>query len=247
MPSRRIRSAALRPLGRAFVATLAVVVGVAVSAGPARAQDFTMKFATLTINDIQHEFIKMYKAELEKTTNNRIKVDVYPAGQLGGGAGRPRACGSERSRRRPDRRSCSSAPIRASRAWPWPACSRTSSTCGAPSWCRSCARPSARSPARAASCCSASWCTTPRRSCSKRRSPSLRISPASASACWRARASRRRSMRSAARRCRCRSARCCPPCTRARSTAPIPACRCSSRSSTTTAPPTCSTPIFGRS
>ena len=43
-----------------------------------------MKFATLTINDVQHEFIKMYKAELEKTTNNRIKVDIYPAGQLGG-------------------------------------------------------------------------------------------------------------------------------------------------------------------
>ena len=42
-----------------------------------------MKFATLTINDVQHEFIKMYKAELEKATNNRIKVDVYPAGQLG--------------------------------------------------------------------------------------------------------------------------------------------------------------------
>ena len=43
-----------------------------------------MKFATLTINDVQHEFIKMYKAELEKATNNRIKVDIYPAGQLGG-------------------------------------------------------------------------------------------------------------------------------------------------------------------
>ena len=42
-----------------------------------------MKFATLTINDVQHEFIKMYKAELEKVTNNRIRVDIYPAGQLG--------------------------------------------------------------------------------------------------------------------------------------------------------------------
>src|SRR5262245_23496790 len=42
-----------------------------------------MKFATLTINDVQHEFIKMYKAELEQATNNRIKVEIYPAGQLG--------------------------------------------------------------------------------------------------------------------------------------------------------------------
>jgi TRAP-type C4-dicarboxylate transport system substrate-binding protein len=42
-----------------------------------------MKFSTLTINDVQHEFIKMYKAELEKITNGRIRVDIYPAGQLG--------------------------------------------------------------------------------------------------------------------------------------------------------------------
>lgn len=48
------------------------------------AQDFVMKFATQTINDAQHEFIKMYKPELEKITNNRIRVDVYPASQLGG-------------------------------------------------------------------------------------------------------------------------------------------------------------------
>ena len=71
-------------LGRALVTTLALVTGAALTADPARAQDFTMKFATLTINDIQHEFIKMYKPELEKATNNRIKVDIYPAGQLGG-------------------------------------------------------------------------------------------------------------------------------------------------------------------
>jgi TRAP-type C4-dicarboxylate transport system substrate-binding protein len=56
---------------------------VTLSPAPSRAQDFTIKFATLTINDVQHEYIKMYKAELEKATNNRIKVDVYPAGQLG--------------------------------------------------------------------------------------------------------------------------------------------------------------------
>lgn len=63
---------------------LAIVTGVTLSPAPSRAQNFTMKFATLTINDVQHEYIKMYKAELEKATNNRIKVDVYPAGQLGG-------------------------------------------------------------------------------------------------------------------------------------------------------------------
>src|SRR5712691_2649863 len=82
MAFRRDRSA-LRPLGRALVAALAVVTGVALSTDPSLAQDFTMKFATMTINDVQHEYIKMYKAELEKATSNRIKVDVYPAGQLG--------------------------------------------------------------------------------------------------------------------------------------------------------------------
>jgi C4-dicarboxylate-binding protein DctP len=57
---------------------------VALVPTPSRAQQITMKFATLTINDVQHEYIKTYKAEIEKATNNRIKVEIYPAGQLGG-------------------------------------------------------------------------------------------------------------------------------------------------------------------
>jgi TRAP-type C4-dicarboxylate transport system substrate-binding protein len=52
--------------------------------GPAQAQQITMKFATLTLNDVQHETLKLYKEQLEKVTNGRIKVEVYPAGQLGG-------------------------------------------------------------------------------------------------------------------------------------------------------------------
>lgn len=51
--------------------------------GQAHAQ-ITMKFATLTLNDVQHETLKVYKEELEKATGGRIKVEVYPAGQLGG-------------------------------------------------------------------------------------------------------------------------------------------------------------------
>jgi TRAP-type C4-dicarboxylate transport system substrate-binding protein len=86
MSRRPFRSAALGHLSVALVATLAAVSGAVLSTGAARAQDFTMKFATLTINDVQHEFIKMYKTELEKVTNNRIKVEVYPAGQLGSAA-----------------------------------------------------------------------------------------------------------------------------------------------------------------
>jgi TRAP-type transport system periplasmic protein len=64
-------------------AALSLAGGLALSAGPAFAQDFTMKFATQTINDMQHEYMKVYKTELEKATNNRIRVDIYPAAQLG--------------------------------------------------------------------------------------------------------------------------------------------------------------------
>src|SRR4029453_11199523 len=68
---------------RFLVPSLAIVAVLACV--PARAQDFTMKFATQTLNDMQHEYIKVYKTELEKATNNRIKVEVYPASQLGVG------------------------------------------------------------------------------------------------------------------------------------------------------------------
>jgi TRAP-type C4-dicarboxylate transport system substrate-binding protein len=63
---------------------MTVVAGLVVAPGASRAQDFTLKFATQTINDMQHEYIKMFKAELEKATSNRIKVEIYPASQLGG-------------------------------------------------------------------------------------------------------------------------------------------------------------------
>jgi TRAP-type C4-dicarboxylate transport system substrate-binding protein len=65
-------------------AAVTVVAGLVLVAGPARAQDFTMKFATQTLNDMQHEYMKVFKTELEKAANNRIKVEIYPASQLGG-------------------------------------------------------------------------------------------------------------------------------------------------------------------
>jgi TRAP-type transport system periplasmic protein len=71
--------------GRRFLApALAVAAGLVLASAPSRAQEFTMKFATQTINDLQHEYIKVYKTELEKATNGRIAVGVYPASQLGG-------------------------------------------------------------------------------------------------------------------------------------------------------------------
>ena len=74
--------AARRPLSRHIAA--AVMVAAAFAAAPSQAQQVTMKFATQTINDVQHEFIKVYKTEMEKATNGRMQVGVYPASQLGG-------------------------------------------------------------------------------------------------------------------------------------------------------------------
>jgi TRAP-type C4-dicarboxylate transport system substrate-binding protein len=76
--------AVMRGMKRVLV-TLAVPVVALISVpGSSPAQQFTMKFATQTQNDVQHEYIKVYKRELEQATNNRIKVEIYPASQLGG-------------------------------------------------------------------------------------------------------------------------------------------------------------------
>jgi TRAP-type transport system periplasmic protein len=42
-----------------------------------------MKFGTATLNESQHQYLKFYKEALEKASNGRIEVQVYPASQLG--------------------------------------------------------------------------------------------------------------------------------------------------------------------
>ena len=59
-------------------AVLAVAFG-----SSAAAQNFTMKFGTATVNEPQHEYIKLYKEEIEKASGGRIKVEIYPQSQLG--------------------------------------------------------------------------------------------------------------------------------------------------------------------
>ena len=75
-------NSALNRLVRRLAGSVAAA-GLMFAAGPSQAQ-VVMKFATLTINDVQHEYIKVYKEELEKATGGKIKVEIYPAGQLGG-------------------------------------------------------------------------------------------------------------------------------------------------------------------
>ena len=51
-------------------------------APPAQAQS-VMKLASATINDVQHEWQKVFAAELEKRAPGKVKTEIYPASQLG--------------------------------------------------------------------------------------------------------------------------------------------------------------------
>lgn len=62
---------------------LAAVLACLLPAGGAQAADFVMKFGTPTINEGQHQFLRMYKEQVEKASGGRIEVQIYPASQLG--------------------------------------------------------------------------------------------------------------------------------------------------------------------
>jgi TRAP-type transport system periplasmic protein len=63
----------------------AALVALALSPGVAGAEDkaLVMKMSVATINDTQHEWIKMFVAGVEKDSGGRIKGEIYPASQLG--------------------------------------------------------------------------------------------------------------------------------------------------------------------
>jgi len=50
---------------------------------PAAAQQFTMKLSCPTVNDMNVEYMKAMKAGIEPKTGGKIKVEIYPANQLG--------------------------------------------------------------------------------------------------------------------------------------------------------------------
>jgi len=74
-------SARPRSAGAAALALLALAYCLLVT--PAAAADFVMKFGTATMNEGQHQFLKFYKEEVEKASNGRIEVQIYPNSQLG--------------------------------------------------------------------------------------------------------------------------------------------------------------------
>ena len=49
----------------------------------AHAQTVTMKMASATINDVQHEWLKRFEAEIKPKVGDKLKIEIYPASQLG--------------------------------------------------------------------------------------------------------------------------------------------------------------------
>lgn len=77
-----IKSISRRRIGQS--ASAACIAALMAAHGPAVAQQpIVLKFGTQTQNDVQHEYMKTYKTELEKATGGKIRVDLFPASQLG--------------------------------------------------------------------------------------------------------------------------------------------------------------------
>lgn len=70
-------------LAYARFTTAAAMISLAAAAGaPALAQS-TMKLASATINDVQHEWQKVFAAELAERVGDSVTTEIYPASQLG--------------------------------------------------------------------------------------------------------------------------------------------------------------------
>lgn len=63
--------------------SIAAALCIALASLPAAAQQFTMKVSSPTVNDVTQEWMKAFKAGVEGRTGGKVKVDLFPAGQLG--------------------------------------------------------------------------------------------------------------------------------------------------------------------
>lgn len=66
-----------RLLGRVGTVAMAMTLSTAAHA------QYTMKISTPTIGDINVEWMKLFKAGVESRTGGKVKVELYPASQLG--------------------------------------------------------------------------------------------------------------------------------------------------------------------
>jgi TRAP-type C4-dicarboxylate transport system substrate-binding protein len=69
--------------GRCGLAFIGIVAAGILATAPASAQQFTMKLSLPTINDVVHEYYKTLKAGVEARAGGRLKLEIYPANQLG--------------------------------------------------------------------------------------------------------------------------------------------------------------------
>ena len=67
----------------AFRVVTIFALALLVAPSVAQTPSVVMKIATATVNDGQHEWMKIYAALVEKGSGGRIKVELYPASQLG--------------------------------------------------------------------------------------------------------------------------------------------------------------------
>jgi TRAP-type C4-dicarboxylate transport system substrate-binding protein len=72
----------MRSRWKSLGACLVAAAALGLQAVPASAE-VVMKLASATINDVQHEWQKVFAAELAKRVGDEVKVEIYPASQLG--------------------------------------------------------------------------------------------------------------------------------------------------------------------
>ncbi len=70
-------------IGRLGASVVAIATASVLATTAASAQQFTMKLSLPTINDVVHEYYKTLKAGVEARAGGRIKLEIYPANQLG--------------------------------------------------------------------------------------------------------------------------------------------------------------------
>ena len=69
---------------RAFLKTACAVAAIVATAMPASAADFTFKFAhAQPPTSVRHKSMELFKENLEKASNGRIKVELFSGGALG--------------------------------------------------------------------------------------------------------------------------------------------------------------------
>jgi TRAP-type transport system periplasmic protein len=67
----------------AFAVGVCVVSAILPANARADAKPIVMKISLATLDDVVHQFAKDYAAAVEKDSNGRIKVEIYPASELG--------------------------------------------------------------------------------------------------------------------------------------------------------------------